>query len=95
MTLEERVGVVAACRFVDRVVPNAPLHCTRAFLDSIGAAFVCHGDDFPPEELDFWYRDLAGTGRLKVVPYTPSISSRQIIERIASRLSDGSLRIQL
>lgn len=95
MTMAERAGVVAACRFVDRVVPDAPLHCTRAFLDSIGAAFVCHGDDFTPDELAYWYRDLSGTDRLKVVRYTSSISSRQIIERIAGRLRDGSLRIQL
>jgi cytidyltransferase-like protein len=95
MTLEERAAIVSACRYVDRVIPNAPLHCTRGFLDNIGAAFVCHGDDFTPEQLDYWYGDLKGTGRLKVVPYTRGVSSREIISRIADRLRDGSLRIQL
>lgn len=95
MSLDERAAVVSACRFVDRVIPNAPLHCTRAFLDSIGAAVVCHGDDFTPEQLDYWYGDLKGTGRLKVVPYTRGVSSREIIDRIADRLRDGSLRTRL
>ena len=95
ISMTERAAVVSACRYVDRVVLNAPLHCTRAFLDEIGAAFACHGDDFTPEQLDYWYGDLKGTGRLRVVPYTPEISSRIIVERIANRLRDGTLRIGL
>jgi hypothetical protein len=34
-------------------------------------------------------------GRMKLVPYTATISSRQIIERIAHRLREGSLRVKL
>jgi cytidyltransferase-like protein len=95
MTMDERATVLESCRLVDRVVRDAPLYCTRAFLDSVGADFACHGDDFPPDELAHWYADLVGTDRLKVLPYTPGISSRQIIERVACRLKDGTLRIQL
>jgi cytidyltransferase-like protein len=95
MNMEERMTILSACRYVDKVIPNAPLSCTRAFLDSIGAAYVCHGDDFPQDELDYWYRDLVGTGRLKVVPYTTGVSSREIVERVATRLKDGTLRIRL
>ena len=40
MTLDERVRVVAACRYVDRVVPDSPRRVTAEFLDSIGAAFA-------------------------------------------------------
>jgi cytidyltransferase-like protein len=86
MTTAERVAVVEACRYVDRVIADAPLFCTRAHLDAIGAAFVVHGDDFPPEELAYWYRDVIGTGRLKTVPYTTTISSREIVRRVAQRL---------
>jgi len=92
MSMDERMAVLAACRYVDRVIPNAPLHCTRAWLDEIGAAYACHGDDFPQAELEYWYRDLVGSGRLKVVPYTQGISTRDIVERISRRLNDGSLR---
>lgn len=91
MTMAERIAVVAACRYVDRVVPDAPLFCTRAHLDKIGADFACHGDDFTQEQLNYWYADLVGTDRLKVVAYTPSISSRQIVERIRERLREGAL----
>jgi cytidyltransferase-like protein len=93
MTFEERLAVVRGCRFVDRVLDApAPLHCTRQFLDEIGADFCCHGNDMNPDELDHWYHDLASTNRLKVVPYTFEISSRQIVGRIVKRVQDGTLR---
>jgi cytidyltransferase-like protein len=92
MTYDERVAVVRACRFVDRVLDApAPLYCTRAFLDEIGAHYCCHGDDMSPAELDRWYHDLRPSGRLKVVPYTSSISSRQIVGRIVRRVHDAGL----
>jgi cytidyltransferase-like protein len=93
MTFAERAEVVRACRLVDRVLDNpAPLFCTRQFLDGIGADFACHGDDFAPAEIAHWYADLIPSGRIRVVPYTRGISSRDVIERVATRLRAGSLR---
>lgn len=95
MTLDERAAVVAACRYVDRVIPAAPLFCTDAFLDQIGAAFACHGDDLPEAEIAYWYAGVIPSGRLRTVPYTTGISSRAIVARIHARLLDGSLRVRL
>jgi cytidyltransferase-like protein len=93
LTHAERIAVVRACRHVDRVLDEpTPLHTTRVFLDSIGANFCCHGDDMDQNELARWYGDLMPSGRLKVVKYTASISSRAIIERVSDRLLEGSLR---
>lgn len=93
LTHAERVAVVKGCRHVDLVLEEpAPLHCTRVFLDAIGAAFCCHGDDMPPEELAFWYADLIGSGRLRTVPYSAGISSRGIIARVVERARAGTLR---
>lgn len=96
MSHAERIAVVGACRWVDRVLPDpCPLHCTGTFLDSIGAAFCCHGDDLTPEEVRFWYGDLVAAGRLRTVRYSHDVSTRRIIERVADRLRDGSLRVRL
>jgi cytidyltransferase-like protein len=95
LSLEERVAVVGACRYVDQVLPDPPMVVDAAFLDRIGAAFACHGDDISSEELERHFPGLLAAGRMKLIPYTPKISSRQIVERIAGRLRDGSLRIQL
>jgi glycerol-3-phosphate cytidylyltransferase-like family protein len=89
MKLEERVAVVAACRYVDRVIQDPPMIVDAAFLDSIGAAFACHGDDLSEAERDF------AAKRLKIVPYTRTVSSREIIERVARRLREGPLRIRV
>jgi glycerol-3-phosphate cytidylyltransferase len=93
MTHAERVAVVRGCRFVDQVLDAPPpLYCTRSFLDEIGADFCCHGDDMSAQELARWYGDLMPSGRLKLVRYTPTISSRQIVARIVDRLrEDGRL----
>jgi cytidyltransferase-like protein len=91
MTFQERVAVVRACSMVDRVLDTpAPLHCTCGFLDEIGAAYCCHADDMDQDQLQYWYRDIIAAGRLKVVSYTPGISSRQIIARVADRLRQQS-----
>lgn len=95
MTLTERVAVVSTCRYVDSVVPDCPLFCTPEFLDSIGADFACHGDDFSPESLHYYYGALIPSGRLRTVHYTSGISSRDIVERVATRLKAGTLRIKL
>jgi cytidyltransferase-like protein len=88
MTHAERVAVVRGCRYVDRVLDApAPLHCSLAFLAEIGADYCCHGNDMSETELAFWYGELIPAGRLKTVRYTPTVSSRQIIERVAHRLA--------
>ena len=93
MTHAERLAVVRACRHVDRALDvAAPLQTTRAFLDNIGAAFCCHGDDMDETELARWYGDLMPAGRLRVVRYTASVSSRTIIGRIVARARQGTLR---
>jgi len=92
MTLEERVGVVQACRYVDRVVPDAPRQVTEAFLDSIGVDFAVHGDDITPEALEVSFPGLMAAGRMKLVPYTTTISTSQILGRIVERIRAGTLR---
>ena len=94
LNLDERAAVLRACRLVDRVIAPAPLFCTARFLDAIGADFCCHGDDYDAETLAFFYHDLIAHSRLRSVPYTKGISSRDIVERIATRLRDGTLRIR-
>ena len=52
-------------------------------------------DQCTPEELERSFPGLVAAGRMKFVPYTRTISSRQLIERIANRLREGTLRVKL
>lgn len=95
LSMEERLAVVASCRYVDRVLPDLPPRVDVAALDRMGADFAVHGDDITEQELERSFPGLMAAGRMKLVPYTSQISSRQIIERIARRLREGTLRVKL
>jgi len=89
LTHAERVAVVRGCRFVDRVLDApSPLYPSCDFLDHLGAAFLCHGDDMGPQELERWYGGIIPSGRLRTVGYTSAISTRKIVERVAQRLRE-------
>ncbi len=95
LDVRERAAVLESCRFVDRVIVGAPLYTDCAYLDSIGADFLCHGDDLAPELVAKYYPGVGAAGRLRMVAYTSAISTTQIVRRIAERLRDGSLDAKL
>ncbi len=95
MTAAERVVMVEACRFVDRVIAGAPTICTLAHLDAIGADFAVHGDDIATGELARRYRDVIQAERLKIIPCDGDISPKTITDRIVERLRNGTLRTQM
>ncbi len=85
MTMEERIAVIAACRYVDQVVPDAPTCPTAAFLDGLGVTLVCHGDDYTEAQVEAYYGAIGTTRRLVLLPYTPGVSTSEIIARVRSR----------
>ncbi len=86
MTLAERVSVVEACRYVDEVIPDAPLRLTQAFLDEHDVALVVHGDDLDAEGAADVYGPAADAGLLRLVPRTDGVSTTDLIERVRRRL---------
>lgn len=82
LTLDERMRVVAACRYVDRVVPDAPLFPSKTFLDEHGVDLVVHGDDWDETQIAYWYAEPLAQGIVRTVPYTPGISSTTIEARL-------------
>jgi cytidyltransferase-like protein len=86
-TMEERVGVVEACQYVDQVLPNAPLRVTREFMEDNAIDFVVHGTEMPEAERQAMYSIPIGRGKYTEVPRTPGISTTDLIDRIASRLA--------
>jgi cytidyltransferase-like protein len=90
MTMDERIRVVAACRYVDEAVPNAPLIVGTDWLERHRIDLVAHGDDFTEEALATFYRIPMERGMLRIIPYTPAISTTAILERITARMLSGS-----
>lgn len=84
MSMSERIAIVESCRYVDEVVPNAPLNVTLDYLDSLNIDYVCHGDDIDADKISSWYGEINNNGRLKLIPYTANISTTNLLQRISS-----------
>ena len=85
MTMAERIQVIAACQFVDEVIPDAPLVVTREFVEEHALDLVVHGDDLDDDALGMRYGIPRDLGVLTLVPYANGISSSAIMERIRRR----------
>ena len=82
LTMEERVDSVAGCRHVDEVLPNAPFIIDRAWIEKHDIRLVVRGDDFSQDQLEYFYKVPIEMGIFRTVPYTPGISTSEIIRRV-------------
>jgi ethanolamine-phosphate cytidylyltransferase/choline-phosphate cytidylyltransferase len=82
MTMLERIQVIAACQFVDEVIPDAPLVVSREWIDLHQLDLVVHGDDLDEETLGMMYGDPRDLGILEIIPYANGISTTDIMERV-------------
>ena len=81
LAMEERVASVAGCRYVDEVLPNAPFIVDHAWIENHNINLVVHGDDYSPEQVEYFYRVPIKMGIFRTVPYTQGISTSEIIRR--------------
>ena len=89
MTMEERIRVISACRFVDEVIPNAPLIVTREWITRHRLDLVVHGDDLDDELLGLMYGAARDLEILKIVPYANGISTTVLMDRVRDRIFDS------
>ncbi|MDG0865601.1 adenylyltransferase/cytidyltransferase family protein [Candidatus Lucifugimonas marina] len=84
LSMEERIASVEGCKYVDEVVPNAPLEITREWIEKHNIDLIMHGDDVDPEVRDRWYKVPIEMGIYQSVGYTEGISTTELISRIKS-----------
>jgi cytidyltransferase-like protein len=82
MTLQERVAVVRACRYVDEVVAPAPDVVTLDFLREHDISTLVHGDDLTEEAIAAVYAEVAAAGMLRLVPRRTGLSTTELIRRV-------------
>jgi cytidyltransferase-like protein len=85
MTMPERIAVIEACRYVDEVIPDAPLVVTSDFLRTHGIDLVAHGDDISDEVVQEVYGGPHREGKVRLLRYTEGISTTELIGRIQAR----------
>ena len=85
---DERCASARACKFVDEVIPRAPLVTSAEFMQQHHIDYVVHGDDYTVDQVRKYYAAAIDTGRYKTVPYTPGISTSDLIRRCAKRAKE-------
>ena len=88
LSMEERVASVEGCRYVDEVLPNAPLTIDRAWIERHNIDLVIHGDDFSSDLEKLCYKTPIAMGIYRTVGYTFGISTTEIIARIRAAEAD-------
>jgi len=92
LSLEERVKVISACKYVDEVIVAPPLRLTEQMIQDFRIDVVVHGDDFNLQLLDDQYGVSRKLGIFRTVPYTKGISTSEIIRRITGRYTAGEFQ---
>lgn len=82
MTLDERVAVIEACRYVDEVIADSPDRVTADFLDEHAITTVVHGDDLSLEGAASVYGSAVADGRFVHIARTSAISTTSLIQRV-------------
>ncbi len=86
LTMRERVDTVSSCRYVDEVISDAPLIVDSKWLNTHRIDLVVHGDDFSEHMKQLCYKVPINLGILRLVSYTSSISTTEIIQRIERQI---------
>ena len=91
LTMRERVDTVSSCRYVDEVISDAPLVVDLKWLNTHRIDLVVHGDDFSEHMKQLCYKVPIDLGILRLVSYTSSISTTEIIQRIERHIRKSDI----
>ncbi|KAJ1951551.1 choline phosphate cytidylyltransferase [Linderina macrospora] len=93
MKEDERYAAVAACKWVDEVVKDAPYITELASLDEYDIDFVVHGDDITTAaDGTDCYQIVKDAGRYKECKRTAGISTTELVGRMLLVTRDHHIR---
>jgi cytidyltransferase-like protein len=85
LTMEERIKVIESCRYIDKIIPNAPLEVTKEYINLHNIDYIFIPNNRTDEEISIMYEIPFKLGMIKTIPYTNTISTTEIIDRIIKR----------
>ena len=89
MNMEQRIKVIENCKFVDKVIKDAPLVITPEFLSEHNIDIVSITDTRPDDEYQLFYGKIMD--KVKKFKYTHTISTSCIIENIKHIIQNNTL----
>ncbi|KAJ1981927.1 choline phosphate cytidylyltransferase [Dimargaris xerosporica] len=93
MKEDERYAAVAACKWVDLVVPNAPYTTSLDVLDQYDCDYCVHGDDITTlADGTDCYQHVKDAGRYKEFKRTQGVSTTELVGRMLLMTKDHHRR---
>jgi glycerol-3-phosphate cytidylyltransferase-like family protein len=84
LTMDERIKVLEGCKYIDKIIPNAPLNISDEFikLHQIDVLFI--PNNRTEKDMQLMYSAITDKSTLKIITieYTYEISTTAIINRI-------------
>ena len=92
--MEERIGVIESCKYVDKVIPNAPLVITKEYLDENNIDLVVHAhNEDEIEKYNFMYSEIIKLEKFKRIDYHDGVSTTNIKNKIIKEYLTNQLQI--
>jgi cytidyltransferase-like protein len=86
LTMDERIKVLECCKYIDKIIPDAPLKITDEFLKLHGVNKLFVPNSRTDEDNILMYSDIKDSNiEIITIPYTNTISTTDIINRIINR----------
>jgi cytidyltransferase-like protein len=86
MTMEERIGVVKSCKYVNKVIENAPIVPNKLFLDKYNIDMVVHAHDINEDEkYKYMYKECVIENKFTRIDYQKGVSTTEVINRLLKR----------
>lgn len=83
MTMEERIAMVEACKWVDEVAVIPEYLINNAVLDLLNCDFCAHGDDIPIRtDGTGMYHEVIAANRFRMIKRTEGVSTTTFIGRL-------------
>jgi len=94
LTMEERIGVIDSCKYVDKVIPNAPLVITKEYLEDNNIDLVIHAHNLDEEDkYNKYYSEIIKLGKFKRIDYHEGVSTTNIKQKIIKEYLTNQLKI--
>ena len=79
----ERIEIVESCKYVDKVIKDAPISPNKFFLDKYKIDMVIHAHDKNEDQkYQFMYKDCVKENKFMRIDYNLGTSTTQIINKI-------------